>query len=139
MRIFLIVPLVVTSISSNAEIYKWTDANGKVHYSDKEAGKGTTVRVQNNPPADANAKTRLELYKTQLNGDRQLKEKDAAKEQQRLAELDTQCARIRNRLINYESVGQIVQVKDGESTYLDHQEKDKAMAEMRLFLREYCD
>mgnify|MGYP005819500021 CR=1 FL=1 len=32
---FIIIWLILTSININAEIYKWTDANGKVHFGDK--------------------------------------------------------------------------------------------------------
>ena len=46
--------LLMTALSSHAEIYKWVDADGKVHYSEKKDGAGKAkveeVKVQASDP-----------------------------------------------------------------------------------------
>ena len=50
--IFLVVALAVFSFNANADIYKWVDANGKVHYSNTPPPdvKGTKVKVEDPAP-----------------------------------------------------------------------------------------
>jgi hypothetical protein len=36
MKRFLFCCLILTCVNSQAEVYRWTDANGKVHYGDKK-------------------------------------------------------------------------------------------------------
>jgi Domain of unknown function (DUF4124) len=52
-KIFLAVALVLFSLSANADIYKWVDANGKIHYSNTPPPnvKGTKVKVDDPAPA----------------------------------------------------------------------------------------
>lgn len=139
MHICLFLLLAVASFSAHAEIYKWTDANGKVHYSDKGVGNGAPLRVQKTTPADQEAQTKLQQYKNQLNGSRQLKEEKAEHEQQRMAEVQTECSNTRNQLKDFENSSQVYQVKEGERTYLDYKEKDALMAGMKQFLKDNCE
>ena len=52
-KIFLVVALILFSLSASADIYKWVDANGKVHYSNTPPPnvKGTKVKVDDPAPA----------------------------------------------------------------------------------------
>ena len=53
--------LVLFSLTANAEIYKWTDENGKVHFSDKPIGeKSETLDIKVKPSAPVSAKSRDE-------------------------------------------------------------------------------
>jgi len=131
--------LVMTSFPALAEIYKWTDADGKVHYSDKGVGNGAPIRVQKSTAVDPEAKTKLLQYKNQLDGNRQLKEEKAEQEQQRLAELQTECTQTRNHLRDLEDASQVYHLKDGERAYLDYKEKDALVIQMKQFLKDKCE
>lgn len=135
--IFLL--LAVVSLPAFAEIYKWTDANGKVHYSDKGVGNSAPVRIQKTAPAEAEAQTKLLQYKNQLDGNRQLKEEKAEQEQQRLAKLQTECSEKRNQLRDVEDASQVYHTKDGERVYLDYKEKDALVIHMKQFLKDNCE
>ncbi len=52
--IFLVVALAVFSFNANADIYKWVDANGKVHYSNTPPPNVNGAKVKMEDPAPAN-------------------------------------------------------------------------------------
>ena len=135
--IFLL--LALANFPSFAEIYKWTDANGKVHYSDKGVGNGAPIRIQKSTPGDQEAKTKLQQFRNQLESKKHIDEKQAEEAQKLASERETKCKRIRDRLQGFEEFGQIVQVKDGERLYLDHHQKDAEMVEMKQFLKDNCE
>lgn len=131
--------LALLSLPASAQVYKWTDANGKVHYSDKPVGNGEAVHIPKSQQVDPEAKTRLQQFRNQLDSSKVVDEKQAEEKQKLAAEQQAKCEKTRLRLQQYEEVGQIVQVKDGERVYLDYQQKDAQMAEMRQFLQENCN
>jgi len=135
--IFLL--LALANFPSLAEIYKWTDANGKVHYSDKGVGNGAPIRIQKSVAEDQEAKTKLQQFRNQLESKKLIDEKQAEEAQKLASERETKCRQIRDRLQGFEEFGQIVQVKDGERQYLDHHQKDTEMAEMKQFLKDNCE
>ncbi len=46
MRAFLIFLLLSVSLSSLAEVYKWTDANGRVHFTDQPVENAETIELK---------------------------------------------------------------------------------------------
>ena len=122
-----------------AEVYKWTDANGKVHYSDKAVGNGEAIRIPKSAGTDTDAQTKLQQFRNQLEGSRQNKQDQVEAAQKLAGEQQAACEQTRLRLQRYEEIGQIVQVKDGQRVYLDYKQKDAQMADMRQFLRDNCE
>ena len=47
----LLILLAASSLAAQAQVYKWTDADGKVHYSDKAVGNGQPIHLPASPPA----------------------------------------------------------------------------------------
>lgn len=136
---FLLLLLAMPSFPALAEIYKWTDANGKVHYSDKAAGNRQPIRVPKSAPVDPEANTKLQQFRNQLGSRKQIDEEKAESEQKLAAEQQTKCKQVRDRLKGFEEFGKIVQMKDGERIYLDHKQKDAETAEMKQFLKDNCE
>lgn len=130
--------LAVLSLPTQAEVYKWTDANGKVHYSDKPVGNGAPISMRKPQAADPEAKNRLKQFRNQLEGSRQIRNEKTEEAQQLAAERQAKCVQARNYLKDLEESGPVYEVKDGERIYLDHRQKDQHMAEMRQFLQENC-
>lgn len=135
----VVLMLVLLSTQAVAEVYKWTDANGKVHYSDKPAGNGEPIRIRKTAGTDADAQTRLQQFRNQLEGSQQNKQDEAEAAQKLAGEQQAACEQTRLRLQRYEEVGQIVQVKDGQRVYLDYKQKDAQMIDMRRFLKDNCE
>ena len=138
-KIPVFVTLIFFSFPAFPQVYKWTDASGKVHYSDKGVGNGEAIKIAEPPPADPQANTKIEQYRNQLDGSRQIKVEKAEKERKRLAEVQAKCDKVRERLHGFENYGQVYQMKDGERVYLDYQQKDQQIAEMKQFLKKTCD
>lgn len=139
MRGLLLLMLMACSLPVHSQIYKWTDANGKVHYSDKAVGNGEPIRMPKSQQADPQAGTRLQQFRNQLEGSRQIREEATEAAQQQAAEREHKCNLARNRLKDLKEFGQVYQIKDGERVYLDHQQKDAHMAEMQQYLSENCE
>lgn len=131
--------LLMLSLPASAQVYKWTDAHGKVHYSDKPVGNGQAIRIPKPHQANPEAKTRLQQFRNQLDSSKVIDEKQAEEAQKLASEREARCKQTRDQLKAFEEFGQIVQMKDGERVYLDYQQKDAQMAEMRQFLQENCN
>lgn len=56
-KLITLLLLMGASFGAQAQLYKWTDANGKVHYSSQPAPGSREVKVAPAPPADAKADT----------------------------------------------------------------------------------
>jgi hypothetical protein len=131
--------MLAISLPAPAQVYKWTDADGRVHYSDKPVSNGEPMRIPKTAGTDADARTRLQQFRNQLEGSSQIREEEADASRRLAAERQADCERTRANLRNYEEVGRIVQVKDDKRVVLDHRQKDAAMAEIRQFLGENCE
>lgn len=138
-RIVLLYLLLISSQAVHAEVYKWTDANGKVHYSDKAVGNGEPIRMTKPPPADPEAEIKLQQIRNRLEGSREQQAENAAQEQQLAIERSAQCDKVRKQLKDLEESGQVYHIKDGEHVYLDYKQKDEQMAKSRNFLKQHCD
>lgn len=131
--------LVTFSFPVYSQVYKWTDANGKVHYSDKGVGNGEPIKLNKQPPADPEAQIKLQQMRNRLEGSIEQQEENAAKEQKQAAEVLAKCDKVRKQLKDLEESGQVYHVKNGEHVYLDYKQKDELMARMKNNLKENCD
>jgi hypothetical protein len=139
MRHLFIISLLFLSGPAFSEIYKWTDANGKVHYSDKGVGNGEPIKLTKPQPTTPESKAKLQNLQNQLKGNRELKEEKAIAEQKAAADLQVKCDKRRQYLKNVEDAGVVYEMREGERVYLDYKEKDEYMARVKNEIREYCD
>jgi len=137
--------LVVTSVS-HAEIYRWTDEAGKVHFSDKPIGdKATEVEVNVNPVVKENPqnsesrKLRTEQY---LRGREQER---AELDKQRKEKKELEAKRKKNCLTakkEYKKATEATAVyyknKDGTRDYLDDTRRKKAEAQAKADVKRWC-
>ena len=68
MRAFLIFLLLSVSLSSLAEVYKWTDANGRVHFTDQPVENAETIELKIKaltPEEEAAAAEKRRFFKEQ--------------------------------------------------------------------------
>lgn len=61
-RCAMLLCLSLPSVSAAAEVYKWVDANGRVHFSDRKHAAEQAQRVDAQPEAESAADNRLVLY-----------------------------------------------------------------------------
>lgn len=129
-----------------AEVYKWVDEDGRVHYGDRPASKSATqMDIKNQPAPTASEgdwqtiKQRQQKYLEYLEDERkdrdEVKAKQAAEkaERQKLCDEATQYHQrlMTNRLFYRED-------EDGNKVYLDYKEKDEEIRKTKEMMDKYC-
>lgn len=140
MRSLLIVLTLLPTLSC-AEIYRWTDAEGRVHFGER-------------PPAQAE---RIEVRPQVVERDQSTREREArserffearreeaAQQQQRDAEQsavhEQQCAALRARMAGLSGAGTYFSADEsGERRYYSDAEVEAARREVRTQVEQHCD
>lgn len=128
-----------------AEVYKWTDAEGRVHFGDRPPqGGAETVQMSekaDNDPA-ATPEERLEKQRRLLHAfEEERRQKRDAREQARRdkAERQRNCAEARDNLHSQETASAVYRLgPDGERVYLDDAEREQALARARAAVEQWC-
>lgn len=142
--------LLVASAPAGADIYKWTDENGRVHFGDSAAGAGKKAeavapgtRRNATPPTDATPdaeQTKLRQRRLLEALQREQAEREAATERQ--ADVrhrqEGECQRLRDTLQNME--GRVVYTTgaDGEPQYLDDTQRQDYVDKAKRHLEQNC-
>ena len=126
---------------ASAEIYRWTDANGRVHFSEKPAGEGAE-QVQVKPQvverdaATQEREQRLERYYEARRDERAQAEVRAATAR---AERGQECGQLRDRLRQIERDGRYFTTDaNGERTYISAEEVDAARSRLSSRIAARC-
>ena len=129
------------------EIYKWTDADGTVHYRDRPTGESSEVRLgiaYSRTDSSAVEQRQQSFAESQA---RRAESKAAAEEAEREADAEARaeaekqkkCDGYRNSLQRYnESRRLYKEGPDGERTYLDDDEMIKARQQLEAHIAENC-
>jgi len=143
----MVVTLTILTPASHGAVYKWVDANGKVHYGSKPPSgqQATEVRTKSAeeseaaPASDAERRSRrkkiLDAYEAER---RQKREADAKKaEQQR--KVAGQCDKARSWLKQEDGAPSLYRTdKDGQRQYLSTEQRSELVAKMQKFVRKNC-
>ena len=136
-RLTLFIVMLLITSSADAGFYKWTDENGRVHYSDKpvDESKSTEIIVDTesksgitNSSSDVKERNRMSR---ELENDR--KERTENREKRHAAQKKQQkrCSWAKDDLRRYQSAGSIYKLnKKGERVY--YSKKDRSEREKRL-------
>ena len=129
------------------EIYKWTDADGNVHYEDRPSGAATEERleltyrstdrsaVQERVESRLDAQTAREEAQSAAAAAEQEAAENAAAEQQR----SDRCDRARGRLESYLQARRLYRTDDnGERVYLDDTQRQEARRKAEEQIAEFC-
>jgi len=141
----LISLLLLTSNTSMAGIYKWTDAEGNVHYSQQRPRDASSekMNVPKYAPENKSTYKRPGIDKKTTDSNTKaapeeptLETKETpAEKKRRLAD----CEKIRQNLATMESHGRVRSAdKDGNLRYLSDEEKVARMAKSKNTLSKHC-
>ena len=133
--------------SAHADVYKFTDAQGRVQYTDKpqtlpaqrlniRSQKTDTVEMQQR--ADAERKQQEQSDKARRSSAGQKSDTQAASE---ISEKDRadRCAKARQRYDSYMNSQRLYEaMPNGERRYLDSSELDAARASAKVSMDEFC-
>ncbi len=143
-----ILPLLFIT-ESNAEIYKWVDAEGNVHYAQQRPSDANAERldIQQEPATTfrSGAKDAVKSEEATQDGTQKPAEEPTAKEEKKVetpAEKKQRleaCTKARKSLATMESIGRI-RSKDAEGnyTYLSQQQKEAQMKQARDLIKKTC-
>lgn len=132
------------------QLYKWTDANGRVQYSDTKptGAKAVPVRSASPPPTPAPAATsesgsasmseKEEAFRKRR-AEAQEKEQKVAKESSEKNANDENCRRAKSSLSSLDQGGRYYETdSDGNRKYYDQSRIDSEKERVRKYLAENC-
>jgi hypothetical protein len=139
--------IAMAGVPALAQVYKWVDANGVTHYSEKppETGKAREVPLHDAAPAgsgtQANAgdpawKDKERAYKQRQAARDQL----AAKQQKEKADNEEKCKQSGAQLADMRAHPRSYQTNDkGEAEFLSDQQRDTLLAERQQEYNQHCN
>lgn len=146
MRIVFLYLVLCLPVVAAAEMYRWVDAQGQVHYSDSPppAGAKAAKTIDVPPPAAPSSSTSAKPKSWQ--------EKDLEFRQRRAAEAEAQakkdkeakekqqnCETARRNLAKFENATRVVTTNEkGETVYMDNAARAAAAAEARKQIDTWC-
>ena len=114
--------LVLSSIalSVSAEIYKWVDDEGNIHYGEKPPSTNTkeevkTIKIRDNVDTQRAAETLKKKSKSlnDLSDERKQEKKDALNDKKELAKNKMRCEQAKKQLANYQHPKVNIKESDG--------------------------
>lgn len=145
MRTVVLLVLAGLSFTSMAEIYKWTDAQGNVHYGDKPVRQAEQMHIPEEKSGNfgltsEQRKARREKLLQVMQEDRQEKEKQKAEKQKKRDKLNRQCILAKDQLKRYQKGGRIYNLDDkGKRIYMSDKERDEAVQHLQDAIRKHCE
>jgi len=142
--------LVVPLYAANAEIYKWVDKHGKVHYGDRPRPEGSEkMQLKENPnpesgatgagPTDAERREKRRRLLEAFEQERTQKEAAAAKKAAERQELKKKCTVARQELRGMKEAGSLYNYdKSGNRVFLSKDEREKAVADFKRTIDKRC-
>ncbi|MEO7557459.1 MAG: DUF4124 domain-containing protein [Gammaproteobacteria bacterium] len=142
--LMLILVLAAPLTLSAAGVYKWVDAEGKVHYSDRPGNAAAEqVPLKAAPPPDPTRQQRQEKTNKFLQireDERKQSEEDAVKAKQTQKEREQQCLHAKAKLRDYERARYLYNPEEGDKeTILSDAERNAATGEVKKSIEELCD
>lgn len=140
MRHFVLCALLLPGVAS-AEIYRWTDANGQVHFG--EAPRAGAVQVEVKPPAvqnDAAVAERQQRTERFFDARRQEQQQASEKAREQQAKSAQECQQLRNQYAELDQGGTFYKVDaQGERQYYDEKQIDSARNRLKARLAQRCN
>ncbi len=142
MRFPLIIVIAVISSIAQAEVYRWTDANGKVHYTDKKpttAAENITEKVnkQNLDTSTDERKKVGAILRQENDADREFKQQQYAQEQQKINERNKRCNEARQYLSDISGRVQFID-ENGKPIYVSEQERQAREKKWKAVVEQEC-
>jgi len=147
--IFLCCSFYLFSSALHAEVYKWVDENGKVHFSDKKTTssaekveiKDSTKNQPSQQQGTSNQGIDKQKYLDFLESERQDKKEKKQQQQQELAQQKRRCTNLRDQLQAYEenqSLWYNLNEETGERSYISEEELQKLISDLRTEIKSSC-
>jgi membrane protein involved in colicin uptake len=129
------------------EIYKYTDAEGNVHYTDRPSGESNEERLQvsynrtNNSAVQERVKTRLDAASKREEARSEAQQAQQAAEDERVAaeQKAAKCADYRQKMKSMLEARRVYREdENGERVYLDDVARAEARTKAEELIKEHC-
>jgi len=139
MRLLVLLVVCLPSLA-NGEIYRWTDASGQVHFSDRPVAGSAPVEVEPQViERDADTIEREARSERFFSARREEQEVRQAREAERLTELRSSCNIDRERLAQLQQAGRFYREDaDGTRVYYSDAELEQARSQLSNRLSAEC-
>lgn len=141
----LLLPIIalIIALPSQAEVYRWTDENGKTHFSDKPHADATQLDIKPQKPSGiGSSQQQIERQKAMLDDfqeKRERQQQQATQIRKKQAATDRYCKGLRNRLKNYREADYLFnRDASGEKQHLSDQQKQREEQQLRAEIAERC-
>jgi len=143
-KCLLIALLLFGQLSVHAEVYRWVDEKGQVHFGDQAREASTrAIKPHSSPPTQGNQQQRMQKTRKLLNAyqiERQQAREQKAKQKQQAEKRKRDCIQARDNLRNYTNYGNIYNLgEDGKREYLSEQERAALVQRSRETVARLCN
>ncbi len=143
--IYLIsVVLALLSWTVKAEIYKWVDEQGRVHYGDKAVDNSEPMNVpsekkQSSSASPEDRKERRQRLLQAFEEDRAARKQQAEEVRQKKAKLSRQCVVAKDQLRGMQRSNRLYDLdKSGNRVYLSDEQRRNATARLSAEIKKHC-
>jgi len=141
----LLILIAITANPAAAEVYKWTDEQGRVHFGDRPTSSNAEqfkLKKQPSPSSSASSSTQPRVTQQQLlNMYQQEREKKKAakkKQKEEAKKLALKCANARDDLRQYEGSRLYEVLPTGERRYFSEEERAKTISDLKKNIKRHC-
>ena len=141
----LLLGLLLPVAVAQAEVYRWVDEKGRVHYGDRPAGNEAervelhTRPTEKDPGMEQRRKKQQKLLKV-LEEERRKKEAAQAEARAEQEAREQDCKKARERLSRYRNANFIYTEKeDGSRVILEGEEYERVLREAREAVQRFCE
>lgn len=147
MKLLLVIALLAFSGSLYSGVYKWTDADGKVHYGDRPVGGAEELRIKDSPrpskrlsgqPDMDRKQSRqrlLEVYREEREEKKRLRQEQKAERKKR----KKSCINARGELERYQNAQGIYDMTEsGEREYLSKEQRVQYINRLQREVKKWC-
>jgi len=148
MKSLLIIIAVLYTASVQAEVYKWVDEKGRVHYGDKPTTGSQAVEVRqygsSNKPAtsgddELSRDEKRQRISNMLEEDRLAKNKKREKKNEQREKKKRKCNRLKDRQRHYERATGLYNLdKNGNRVYISNEQREKSEQKLRQQIKKAC-
>ncbi len=141
----LLLGLLLPVALAQAEVYRWVDEKGRVHYGDRPAGdRAERVELHTRPagedPGMEQRRKKQQKLLEVLEEERREKEAERARARAEQEAREQDCKKARERLSRYQNANFIyTRNEDGSRVILEGEEYERVLREAREAVQRFCE
>ena len=142
-RILVLLTTCAVMFCASADVYKWVDEEGNVHYGDQPQENAQEMKIKEGNVTPSENEDRYRRQQKVLDAfthDRQQKNTAHEKAEAEKAKKDAKCADARARFEKYVNAQYLYRKSENnERDVLDDQEREQALKKMQADIKQHCD